>query len=140
MLVDYELVVEFFVKFMDLFLIEFGQEVCFIFDGWLVFIFFGWLGQFFGIYFGSVVVIDNMISKNGEYCILVGVDFGGKFWLEVLCVGLGVQGIVLFNNVLFWYEIWCCFNGFLLDYYDVEDGDMGDGEDVKMKVFVKLIK
>ncbi|KGE87425.1 MAG: HlyD family secretion protein [Phaeodactylibacter xiamenensis] len=137
---DYELAVELFVKPMDLPLIELGQEVRFIFDGWPAFIFSGWPGQSFGTYSGSVVAIDNMISKNGEYRILVGADPGGKPWPEALRVGSGAQGIALLNNVPLWYEIWRRLNGFPPDYYDAEDGDMGDGEDVKMKAPAKSIK
>jgi adhesin transport system membrane fusion protein len=125
---------------MDLPLIELGQEVRFIFDGWPAFIFSGWPGQSFGTYSGSVVAIDNMISKNGEYRILVGADPGGKPWPEALRVGSGAQGIALLNNVPLWYEIWRRLNGFPPDYYDAEDGDMGDGEDVKMKAPAKSIK
>lgn len=137
---DYELAVELFVKPMDLPLIELGQEVRFIFDGWPAFIFSGWPGQSFGTYSGSVVAIDNMISKNGEYRILVGAAPGGKPWPEALRVGSGAQGIALLNNVPLWYEIWRRLNGFPPDYYDAEDGDMGDGEDVKMKAPAKSIK
>jgi multidrug resistance efflux pump len=137
---DYELAVELFIKPMDLPLIELGQEVRFIFDGWPAFIFSGWPGQSFGTYSGSVVAIDNMISKNGEYRILVGADPGGKPWPEALRVGSGAQGIALLNNVPLWYEIWRQLNGFPPDYYDGEDGDMEDGEGVKMKAPAKSIK
>jgi adhesin transport system membrane fusion protein len=73
---DYELAVEIFVKPMDLPLVNLGQEVRFIFDGWPAFIFSGWPGQSFGTYKGRVVAIDNLISSNGEYRVLVGEDGG----------------------------------------------------------------
>ena len=132
---DYQLAVELFIKPMDLPLIELGQEVRFIFDGWPAFVFSGWPGQSFGTYSGSIVAIDNMISGNGEYRILVGAAPNGKIWPEALRVGSGAQGIALLNNVPLWYEIWRRLNGFPPDYYDDEEG-----EDVKMKAPAKSIK
>lgn len=64
--------------------------MCFVFDGWLFIVFLGWLDLLVGIYFGWVVVIDNNIDKNGRYWILVVLNFDDCFWLEVLCLGLGV--------------------------------------------------
>lgn len=136
---DYELAVELFIKPMDLPLVELGQEVRFIFDGWPAFIFSGWPGQSFGTYSGSVVAIDNMISKNGEYRILVGADPGGKAWPEALRVGSGAQGIALLNNVPLWYEIWRRLNGFPPDYYESGE-DEGKEDGVKMKAPAKSIK
>lgn len=137
---DYELAVELFIKPMDLPLVELGQEVRFIFDGWPAFIFSGWPGQSFGTYSGSVVAIDNMISESGEYRILVGADPGGKVWPEALRVGSGAQGIALLNDVPLWYEIWRRLNGFPPDYYQRGEGKAGGGDDVKMKAPAKSIK
>lgn len=132
---DYDLAVELYIKPMDLPLISIGQEVRFIFDGWPAFIFSGWPGQSFGTYSGSVAAIDNMISSNGQYRILVAPGKDGKPWPEALRVGSGAQGIALLNNVPLWYEIWRKLNGFPPDYYD-EDVE----EAPKMKAPVKAIK
>lgn len=132
---DYELAVELYIKPMDLPLIAIGQEVRFIFDGWPAFIFSGWPGQSFGTYSGSVAAIDNMISANGQYRILVGPEKESKPWPEALRVGSGAQGIALLNNVPLWYEVWRKLNGFPPDYYD-EEGI----EAPKMKAPVKAIK
>ena len=132
---DYDLAVELYIKAMDLPLVSLGQEVRFIFDGWPAFIFSGWPGQSFGTYSGSVVAIDNMISANGEYRILVGPRDKSKPWPEALRVGSGAQGIALLNNVPLWYEIWRKLNGFPPDYYD-DDTE----EAPKMKAPVKAIK
>ena len=135
---DYELAVEMFVKPMDLPLVNLGQEVRFIFDGWPAFIFSGWPGQSFGTYKGKVVAIDNMISSNGEYRILVGEDEeeeNTKPWPTALRVGSAAEGIALLNNVPVWYEVWRQLNGFPPDYYDDEEEEMP-----KMKNPVELIK
>jgi multidrug resistance efflux pump len=136
---DYQLAVELFVKPMDLPLVELGQEVRFIFDGWPAFIFSGWPGQSFGTYSGSIFAIDNMISKNGEYRILVGANPNGKPWPEALRVGSGAQGIALLNNVPLWYEIWRRLNGFPPDYYESGESNTKE-EGIKMKAPAKSIK
>jgi multidrug resistance efflux pump len=136
---DYELAVELYVRPMDLPLISLGQEVRFIFDGWPAFIFSGWPGQSFGTYSGNVVAIDNMISANGEYRILVGPDPNGenvKEWPQALRVGSGAQGIALLNNVPVWYEIWRQLNGFPPDYY----GKDKEEKEPKLKAPAKSIK
>ena len=132
---DYDLAVELYIKPMDLPLVDIGQEVRFIFDGWPAFIFSGWPGQSFGTYSGSVVAIDNMISANGEYRILVGPQKDSKEWPEALRVGSGAQGIALLNNVPLWYEVWRKLYGFPPDYYN-DDKE----EAPKMKAPVKSIK
>ena len=114
----YELAVEIYVKPMDLPLIEMGQEVRFIFDGWPAFIFSGWPDASFGTFNGNVVAIDNMISSNGNYRILVGPYESEKPWPKALRPGSGAQGIALLNNVPIWYEIWRKLNGFPPDFYD----------------------
>ena len=132
---DYQLAVELFVSPMDLPLVNPGQEVRFIFDGWPAFIFSGWPGQSFGTYSGEVVAIDNMISDNGKYRILVGPESEGKVWPIELRPGSGAQGIALLNNVPLWYEIWRQLNGFPPDFYEQESS-----KDLKLKAPVKSIK
>ncbi len=117
---DYQLAVELYINPMDLPLIHFGQEVRFIFDGWPAFIFSGWPGQSFGTYSGKIVAIDNMISDNGKYRILVTPDIDDKIWPIELRPGSGAQGIALLNNVPLWYEIWRQFNGFPPDFYTTD--------------------
>ncbi|MCG8326843.1 MAG: HlyD family secretion protein [Chitinophagales bacterium] len=134
---DYELAVELYVRPMDLPLIDLGQEVRFIFDGWPAFIFSGWPGQSFGTYKGEVVAIDNMISSNGQYRILVASnDKKEEKWPTALRVGAGAQGIALLNNVPVWYEIWRRLNGFPPDYYGKQEKE---GEP-KLKAPAKSIK
>lgn len=133
---DFDLAVELFVAPMDLPLVQLDQEVRFIFDGWPAFIFSGWPGMSFGTYHGHVMAIENNISKNGKYRVLVG-SHGDKPWPEALRVGSGAQGIALLNDVPIWYELWRQLNGFPADFYDEESGN--DGKP-KLKAPVKSLK
>ncbi len=138
---EYELAVELYIKPMDLPLVDIGQEVRFIFDGWPAFIFSGWPGQSFGTYKGRVVAIDNMISSKGEYRILVGPDPESEEWPEELRVGSGAQGIALLDNVPVWYEIWRRLNGFPPDYYDGRTLEVEkDSDRIQFKAPAKNIK
>lgn len=133
---DFDLAVELFVAPMDLPLVQIGEEVRFIFDGWPAFIFSGWPGLSFGTYHGHVMAIENNISKNGKYRVLVG-SHGDKPWPEALRVGSGAQGIALLNNVPIWYELWRQLNGFPPDFYEEEETD---ATKPKMKAPVKSLK
>ncbi len=133
---DYQLAVELYINPMDLPLIREGQLVRFIFDGWPAFIFSGWPGQSFGTYSGKIVAIDNMISDNNRYRILVTPDHNDKPWPKELRPGSGAQGIALLNNVPLWYEIWRQFNGFPPDFYANEKAQ----QDVKRKAPAKSLK
>jgi multidrug efflux pump subunit AcrA (membrane-fusion protein) len=132
----YDLAVELYIKPMDLPLVTLGQEVRFIFDGWPAFVFSGWPGQSFGTYQGEVVAIDNNISPNGRYRILVGPARNALEWPTALRPGSGAQGIALLNDVPVWYEIWRQLNGFPPDFY--ADGKVE--KEPKMKVPAKNIK
>jgi adhesin transport system membrane fusion protein len=131
---DYQLAVELYVKPVDFPLIQLGQEVRFIFDGWPAFIFSGWPGQSFGTYKGAIVAIENVTSENGKYRILVSPNNEDKEWPYALRPGSGAQGIALLNNVPMWYEIWRQLNGFPPDFYEDEIPEMP-----KLKAPVKSI-
>lgn len=113
----YELAVELYINPMDLPLIELEQEIRFIFDGWPAFVFSGWPGSFFGTFKGNVKAIDNNISSNGKYRVLIAEDASQKPWPKQLRPGSGAQGIALLNNVPVWYEIWRQLNGFPPEFY-----------------------
>lgn len=140
-----ELAVELYIKPMDFPLIAMGQEVRFIFDGWPAFIFSGWPGQSFGTYRGRIAAIDNNISENGKYRILVAPEESDKVWPEALRPGSGAQGIALLNNVPLWYEIWRKLNGFPPDYYQEKSGteektSISEEDELKLKAPVKSVK
>lgn len=114
---DYKLAVQMYVEPMNLPLLQKGQRVRFIFDGWPAFIFSGWPGASFGTFGGKIFAIDNFISPNGKYRVLVTPDPGEEIWPDALRVGGGADGIALLNDVPIWYELWRQFNGFPPDFY-----------------------
>jgi len=139
---SYDLAVELYIDPMDYPLVNAdvkGQgkpEVRFIFDGWPAFVFSGWPGRSFGTYVGEIVGIDNDISLNGQYRILVMQKPGETEWPKELRVGAGAKGIILLNNVPLWYELWRQVNGFPPDYYKTSVIQ----ESVKQKTPAQLIK
>lgn len=114
---DYELAVEMFIRPIDLPLVKLGQRVRIQFDGWPAIIFSGWPGTSFGTFGGRVFAIDNYISKNGLYRIIVAPDYDDYPWPDELRAGAGANSILLLNDVPVWYELWRQFNGFPPDYY-----------------------
>lgn len=122
-----ELAVEMYVDPVDLPLIEKEQKVRFIFDGWPVLVFSGWPGLSFGTFGGKVIAMDNYISENGKYRVLVGPDDGDLPWPKALRFGSGANAMALLNDVPIWYELWRQLNSFPPDYYVVE----GDKEEKK---------
>ena len=114
---DYELAVEMYVKPIDLPLLTLGQDVRLLFDGWPAIIFSGWPNSSYGTFGGKVSAIDNFISANGYYRILVAQN-PTEPWPTLLKVGGGSNGLVLLNDVSIWYEIWRNLNGFPADFYD----------------------
>lgn len=116
----YDLAVAMYIKAMDLPLMEMGQGVRFMFDGWPSVVFSGWPNLSYGTFGGKVVAIDNFISENGNYRILVAPDPDDVSWPKALRVGSGAQGIALLKDVPIWYELWRKLNGFPPDYYKVD--------------------
>ncbi|MEM8584242.1 MAG: HlyD family efflux transporter periplasmic adaptor subunit [Bacteroidota bacterium] len=117
---DPELAVELFIRPVDLPLMQMGQEVRFIFDGWPAIVFSGWPNSSFGTFFGEIVGIDNTTNSKGEYRIMVAPS-DVKPWPEPLRPGSGAQGIALLDNVPLWYEAWRQLNSFTPDFYQAED-------------------
>jgi multidrug resistance efflux pump len=120
------LAVEMYVDPMDLPLINQGQTVRFIFDGWPAFVFSGWPNASFGTFPGKVYAIDNFISTNGKYRMLVVPANKELEWPKGLRVGTGAEGIALLNDVPIWYELWRRFNGFPPDFYNLQKSTASD--------------
>jgi hypothetical protein len=127
----YDLAVEMYVTPVDLPLVQKGQTVRFMFDGWPTVVFSGWPDMSFGTFGGRVVAIDNFISENGKYRILVAPDPDDKPWPAELRVGSGATGMALLKNVPIWYELWRQLNGFPPDYYQDKDRNTSLGEKEK---------
>jgi multidrug resistance efflux pump len=116
----YQLAVSMYVEPMDMPLINIGQEVRFMFDGWPSIVFSGWPNLSYGTFGGKVVAIDNFISPNGMYRLLVAPDEDDVEWPTQLRIGAGANGLALLTNVPIWYELWRNLNGFPPDYYQVK--------------------
>ena len=113
----YDLAIEVYVKPIDLPLVEFGQPVRIQFDGWPAIVFSGWPNTSYGTYGGKVFAIDNFISPNGMYRVLVSPDPEDVPWPTALRVGSGSNSMMLLKDVSIGYELWRKINGFPPDYY-----------------------
>lgn len=117
----YDIAVETYVDPVDLPLIKKGERVRVWFDGWPSIVFSGWPGMSYGTFGGRIVAIENFISPNGKYRILIAPDNEEGKWPEQLSIGAGAQTIALLDNVPVWYEIWRTLNGFPPNYYQPKD-------------------
>jgi multidrug efflux pump subunit AcrA (membrane-fusion protein) len=135
----FPLAVELFIRPMDLPLIERNQEVRFIFDGWPAIVFSGWPDNSFGTFEGKIVAVDNDISENGLYRIIVAADEKNKKWPKDLRPGSGAKGIALLGDVPLWYEVWRKLNGFPPDFYG-SGSDNGKTEKKDGKAPIKSLK
>ncbi len=126
---QYALAVQMYIKPIDLPLLERGQHVRIQFDGWPAIVFSGWPNTSYGTYGGQVFAIDNFISDNGMFRVLVAPDPTDNPWPDALRVGGGSNSMLLLKEVPIWYEIWRQINGFPPDYYKTE----AKGDEVVMK-------
>jgi multidrug efflux pump subunit AcrA (membrane-fusion protein) len=114
---DYDLAIEMFVYPMDIPLLEKNQSVQIQFDGWPSVVFSGWPAISYGTYSGRIVAIDNFISENGKYRVLVAEDKNATKWPNEIRLGAGANSFTLLKKVPVWYELWRQINGFPADYY-----------------------
>jgi adhesin transport system membrane fusion protein len=114
---NYSLAVALYVKPIDLPLMEVGQEVRIQFDGWPAIVFSGWPNTSYGTYGGTVFALDNFISTNGKFRVLVMPDTAQYEWPSALRVGGGTNNMLLLKEVPIWYELWRQLNGFPPDFY-----------------------
>ena len=118
---NYQLAVEMYVDPIDLPLLQKGRQVRIQFDGWPAIVFSGWPNNSFGTYGGKIFAIDNFISPNGKYRIMVEPN-ENEPWPDQLRIGAGTYSMILLEEVPIWYEIWRKINGFPPNYYAaVED-------------------
>jgi multidrug resistance efflux pump len=113
-----DMAVEMFISPVDLPLIHKGNKIRLQFDGWPAIVFSGWPMISYGTYTGVVSAVDNYISENGKYRILIVPDPNDHPWPKGLRMGVGVKGIALLNDVPIWYELWRKINGFPPNYYE----------------------
>lgn len=114
---EIDIAVESYVDPIDLPLISKGEKVRVWFDGWPTIIFSGWPDMSYGTFGGEIVAIENFISDNGKFRILIAPDKNEVKWPKKISIGSGAQTIALLNNVPIWFEIWRSLNGFPPNYY-----------------------
>ncbi|UOB17501.1 HlyD family secretion protein [Abyssalbus ytuae] len=112
----FDMAVETYVEPIDLPLIHVGEKIRIQFDGWPTIFFSGWPNVSYGTYGGKIVAIENFISENGKYRILVAPDPGENPWPDVR-VGSGAFTMALLKDVPVWFELWRKLNGFPPNYY-----------------------
>ncbi|MEH6682218.1 MAG: HlyD family efflux transporter periplasmic adaptor subunit [Sediminicola sp.] len=114
---SYDIAVETYVNPLDLPLLHKGEKVRVRFDGWPAIVFSGWPNVSYGTYGAKVVAIENFISTNGKYRVLLAPDKEDHPWPTALRVGSGANTLALLEDVPIWYEIWRHLNGFPPNYY-----------------------
>ncbi|MGZ8545352.1 MAG: HlyD family secretion protein [Flavisolibacter sp.] len=113
-----EYAVELYIRPVDLPLISPGQQVRFLFDGFPAIVFSGWPEASYGTYAGIVSAVENNVSENGKFKVLIREDAAYRKWPKELRIGTGANGIALLKNVPVWYELWRNINSFPPDYYE----------------------
>ncbi|MBS1771232.1 MAG: HlyD family efflux transporter periplasmic adaptor subunit [Bacteroidetes bacterium] len=121
--IDYA--VELYIRAVDLPLLSKGQQVRFLFDGFPAIVFSGWPQASYGTFSGKIVAVENSVSSNGKFRVLVGEDTTTKRWPNTLKMGAGAQGIALLKDVPIWYELWRNINGFPPEYYKANQNENG---------------
>jgi adhesin transport system membrane fusion protein len=114
---NFEFAVETFVEPIDLPLLHKGEKVRIQFDGWPAIIFSGWPNLSYGTYGGEIIAIENFISENGKYRVLLSPDPDDHPWPKDIRVGSGVTTLALLEDVPIWFEVWRKLNGFPPNFY-----------------------
>jgi multidrug resistance efflux pump len=113
----YDIAVETYVSPTDLPLIHKGEKVRIWFDGWPTVVFSGWPNMSYGTFGGKIVAIENFISPNGKFRVLIAPDENEDAWPKQISIGSGAQTLALLDNVPIWFELWRTLNGFPPNYY-----------------------
>ncbi|MEC4003684.1 biotin/lipoyl-binding protein [Flavobacterium sp. SUN052] len=113
----YDIAVETYVNPNDLPLVHKGEKVRVWFDGWPTIVFSGWPNMSYGTFGGKIVAVENFISENGKFRVLIAPDETEAKWPKQVSMGSGAQTLALLDNVPVWFEIWRTLNGFPPNYY-----------------------
>ncbi|MEN8886016.1 MAG: biotin/lipoyl-binding protein [Winogradskyella sp.] len=119
---DIDLAVEMFVEPIDLPLVHKGEKVRVQFDGWPAIVFSGWPNVSYGTYGAEVVAVENFISSNGKFRVLLAPDETDHKWPKDIRAGSGAYTMALLEDVPIWFELWRQLNGFPPNYYQPQDG------------------
>jgi len=122
----YDIAVETFVSPTDLPLLHKGEKVRIWFDGWPTIVFSGWPDMSYGTFGGKIVAIENFISANGKFRVLIAPDETEASWPKQVSIGSGAQTLALLDNVPVWFEIWRTLNGFPPNYYQPQSKSTPD--------------
>ena len=133
-----DLAVDMYVAASDLPLVQAGQSVGLVFDGWPALVFSGWQNRSFGTFIGTVLAIDERANEEGKFRVLVMPNPDKIAWPTALRVGSGAQCMALLRDVPVWYELWRKLNGFPADFY--ENTTDKPEEKVKFKAPIKRVK
>ena len=117
----YDIAVETFVSPTDLPLIHKGEKVRIWFDGWPTVVFSGWPNLSYGTFGGKIVAVENFISSNGKFRVLIAPDQEEDAWPKQISIGSGAQTLALLDNVPIWFELWRTLNGFPPNYYQPKE-------------------
>lgn len=117
----YDIAVETFVSPNDLPLIHKGEKVRIWFDGWPTVVFSGWPNMSYGTFGGKIVAVENFISTNGKFRVLIAPDNEEDAWPKQVSIGSGAQTLALLDNVPIWFELWRTLNGFPPNYYQPKE-------------------
>ena len=123
-----EYAIEMFVRPVDLPLLDIGQKVRLLFDGFPAIVFSGWPAASYGTFGGEIAAIESNVSQNGKFRILIREAPGEKAWPRQLMMGTGAQGIALLKDVPVWYELWRNINGFPPDFYKTSENGAPKGK------------
>lgn len=119
----YQIAVETYVEPIDLPLIHKGEKIRIWFDGWPSIVFSGWPNMSYGTFGGRIFAVENFISSNGKYRVLVEPDPEEEPWPKELSIGAGANTFALLENVPIWFEIWRNLNGFPPNFYQPNGKD-----------------
>ena len=117
----YDIAVETFVSPNDLPLVHKGEKVRIWFDGWPTVVFSGWPNLSYGTFGGKIVAVENFISANGKFRVLIAPDHEEEVWPKQISIGSGAQTLALLDNVPIWFELWRTLNGFPPNYYQPKE-------------------
>ncbi len=134
----YDLAVEIYVRPNDLALLRINDRVRIQFDGWPALVLRGWPDMSTGTFPGEIFAIDQFISENGMYRVLIREEQVGKQWPHFLRVGAGVRAFILLKDVPIWYEVWRQLNGFPPDFYRSVEEQQQDL--IKQKAPIRSVK
>lgn len=117
----FDIAAETYVDPVDMPLIREGDKVRVWFDGWPTIVFSGWPGLSYGTFGGEIIAIENFISPNGKYRVLIAPEKADQAWPKQLRMGAGAQTIIMLDTVPIWFEIWRTLNGFPPNFYTKDE-------------------